>query len=154
MKTKQTFKDLETNGQQTTQDNTGTSKWTDKLVTDNITTRRKLSSVVLQIAVLTIFQQHCYMFNREIFKQIEGCPIGLKLMGLRARIIMDSWARKFMARLDRAGMELHLLVKYVDDINLVFQKIKLGTRSITDLQTLTNTPETTEQDRNNNRTET
>ena len=119
--------------QTTSHDNLTTSqapsKWKTKDVPNNEITRRKLCSLVLQIAVLNIFQQHCYTFNGTTYKQLEGCPIGLKLTGIIARIIMDSWARKFISTLDNAGIELHLFIKYVDDVNLVVQRVTTKTGS-------------------------
>ena len=103
------------------------TKWKTKAIPNNQTTIRKLCSLVLQLAVLNVFQEHCYTFDGIVYKQVSGCPIGLKLTGMVAQIIMDSWTRQFLMILDRAKLELHLLVKYVDDINIVLETVNPGT---------------------------
>ena len=147
----QTFTDIHTTTE--TDNNKMRSKWKIKPITNNTSTVRKLCSVVLQIAVLNIFQQHCYCFYGNIYKQVEGCPIGLKLSGIVARLIMDSWAKTFMATLDRAGMELQLFIKYVDDVNLITRKLSVGTKWNSDKTKLIHDTTTQCQDSGNTKTE-
>ena len=40
---------------------------------------------------------------------------------------MDNWTNKFIMILDRAKLELHLIIKYVDDLNLIVETVKPGT---------------------------
>ena len=57
----------------------------------------------------------------------EGA-IGLRLTGVVARIVMDRWARLLKEALEKAEVPVHMLEKYVDDVNLVTSLIEPGYR--------------------------
>ena len=48
------------------------------------------------------------------------------MTGVIARIVMDRWARMFRKALKEANIEEHMIEKYVDDVNLVFEMIAQG----------------------------
>ena len=50
----------------------------------------------------------------------------MRLTGVVARVVMDRWARLLKGALDNAGVSVHMLEKYVDDVNLVTSIIESG----------------------------
>ena len=90
--------------------------------------KRKLLSMVAKIATHTIFRHHCYQFDGVVYRQATGGPIGLRFISIVARIVMDHWIRGFIHVIISAGVELHGIMKYVDDVNLVMAMLRIGTR--------------------------
>ena len=89
---------------------------------------RLLFSKVVKYAVLNIFQHHMYMFAGKTYWQLRGRPIGIWLMSIVAHIVMDHWSHLFLDKITTAGVEVHMLMKYVDDINVVNEMLPVGTR--------------------------
>ena len=87
---------------------------------------KRIIAKVLEVAIKTTFKNHIYSFKNELFKQEKGGAIGLRLTGVVARILMDRWAEKFIEILQSNGVEIHVLKKYVDDVNLVTEVLKKG----------------------------
>ena len=61
-----------------------------------------------------------------MYLQESGGPIGARLTGGVARIIMDRWARDIRASLSRNKIEIYLLSKYVDTVNIAISLISKG----------------------------
>ena len=120
---------MEDLGPETEVDQPVKSKWmetdTSALTEEN---KRLLLSVVVMIATRLIFHHHCYSFNGVVFRQKRGGPIGLRFTSIVARLVMDQWIQDFITSIIKAGMEVHGLMKYVDDINMVLAWVELGTR--------------------------
>ena len=57
-----------------------------------------------------------------------GGPIGLKATGYVARLTMDRWIQLFRQKLEDHGLIIKLLKKYVDDVVVVVDNIKPGSR--------------------------
>ena len=70
------------------------------------------------IGIETSFSEHIYEFKGELYKQQEGGAIGVRLTGEVAKVIMDRWASDMEACLRASKVEIFMLCKYVDDINL------------------------------------
>ena len=83
---------------------------------------------VLEIAVNAILNNHVYKFGNKFYKQRQGGPIGLRLTGVVARLVMDGWTRTFKEKLAAAGVTLDVIIKYVDDINMGIRPIPKGMR--------------------------
>ena len=81
--------------------------------------KRLLVAKAIKYAIITIFHNHVYQFGGKRFRQTLGGPIGLRLTSLVARVVMDRWALSFLGKIDRAGVKVWAMVKYVDDINIV-----------------------------------
>ena len=94
--------------------------------------KRVLISKVVKVAILNVFHNHMYQFAGVTFRQLLGAPIGLRLTSVIATIIMDVWVKRFLASIMDAGVRVHLLAKYVDDINVILSMICLGTRWVGD----------------------
>ena len=90
--------------------------------------KKRLTVKVLEIAVNAILNNHVYKFGNKFYKQRQGGPIGLRLTGVVARLVMDGWTRTFKEKLVEAGVTLDMIVKYVDDINMGIRPIPKGMR--------------------------
>ena len=88
--------------------------------------QRVLIAKCIMIGIETSFGEHIYEFNVELYKQTEGGAIGVRLTGEVAKIIMDCWAQDMEACLRASKIEIYILCKYVDDINLATHIIPLG----------------------------
>ena len=90
--------------------------------------RKRLLAVVCKIAVLNIVRNHHYQFAGMTYRQLVGAPIGLRLTSIIARIVMDTWFKRFLSSLVEAKVEVHAALKYIDDVNLVAGMLSLGSR--------------------------
>jgi hypothetical protein len=61
---------------------------------------------VVRIAIEFMFRSHIYTFSGRYYRQSSGGPIGLRSACAVARLALQMWDSKWLARLDR------LLVKY------------------------------------------
>ena len=71
--------------------------------------KRLVLRKVLEVAMRTTFSNHIYLFYNNLFRQEKGGPIGLRLSGVVARIVMDHWARKFLHTLQTNKVMVYLL---------------------------------------------
>ena len=85
-----------------------------------------LVAKVLEVATRATFGIHVYRYGGKNYRQMAGGPIGLRLTGVVAHVVMDKWAREFTRRLSTAQIPPYLLTKYVDDVNLVTRTIPEG----------------------------
>ena len=77
-------------------------------------------ALLLELLILKVMGNHVYSFNGTNKLQLEGGPIGLKLSGAIAKVVMLSWSRRFKAATESAlrdfnYFKLYLLLFYVDD---------------------------------------
>ena len=85
--------------------------------------------------MLKVMNNHCYSVDGANKVQLEGGPIGLKLSGALAKVVMLSWSRKFKTILSAALEEfahfnLYLLLFYVDDTGVAVEELEPGCRFI------------------------
>ena len=90
--------------------------------------KRVIMSEVLESAILATFNNHFYKWNNSIHRQKRGGAIGLRATGSLSRITMDQWIQDFKKLAERAGVELWLLKKYVDDVLVICTNLELGSR--------------------------
>jgi hypothetical protein len=102
------------------------TKWTTTSTVPTKQEERLITAKVLEVAVRMILRHHIYKFGNKFYRQRTGGPMGLKLMGIVARIVMDIWARTLQTKLAESLITLEMLVKYVDDINLATRPIPKG----------------------------
>ena len=62
--------------------------------------------------------------------QKDRGSIGLRLMGVLVRILMDKRSKRMRLKMEMNKMRTKLFVKYVDDINVFIEAIRAGTRWI------------------------
>ena len=72
------------------------------------------------------FQNHFYRWKRYVHKQAKGGPIGLRATGVCAKVVMNDWIEKFRGVLESNGVKIFTLTKYVDDVMIICQNLKLG----------------------------
>ena len=93
-------------------------------------TKKTMFREALKIVLELILQNHIYVFNNEIRKQVEGGPIGMDLTGVVAKIVMAWWDREMLKLLRENNMRVHLYKRYVDDINISVDMLEPGTRYV------------------------
>ena len=84
----------------------------------NSVTEQELRTIiarVTEIATRILFENHVYRFGGQIFKQQEGGSIGDRWTGAASELVMQDWAEKYKAILDRSEVRTILLAGYVDD---------------------------------------
>ena len=79
---------------------------------------RRILAKVIKIAILMITKNHVYSFANVIYAKKKGGAIGLRIMGLGARIYMDVWSRMMKVMLKENQVVLYNFKKYMDDVNL------------------------------------
>ena len=87
-----------------------------------------LYSKVIMVAIEVAFSSHIYTFHNELFRQLVGGAIGSRLTGEVCKVVMDVWIRRILSVLESNQVEVYLLLKYVDDVNLMVSIIKEGLR--------------------------
>ena len=108
------------------QDTEPDSRWVDVREPVSKEERKKVFAKVLEVAIKATFKNHIYTYKNELYRQNKGGAIGLRLTGVVARIVMDRWARLLKEALEKAEVPVHMLEKYVDDVNLVTSLIEPG----------------------------
>ena len=61
-------------------------------------------------------------------KQTEGGAIGLQLTQAIARIVMEVWEQRIRKLMKENEINVYLIRKYVDDVNLILQALGYGVR--------------------------
>ena len=84
---------------------------------DEITSKIMLKEAI-KIVLEIILKNHQYRFNDIIWKQQSGGPIGLDLTGVIAKIFMGWWDRKLLEKFREYEIEVKMLTRLVDDINM------------------------------------
>ena len=64
----------------------------------------------------TTMNSHYFTINEKIYRQVEGCPIGLDLSVEAASLLMLLWDKKFLSKVKRLGIKHKIYKRYVDDI--------------------------------------
>ena len=83
---------------------------------------------VVQIYLETLFGSHIYQCSNTLYRQTTGGAISARITGIVARILMNRWADAFTDRLRKAGVDIPLLVKYVDDCILAISLVPKGNK--------------------------
>ena len=97
--------------------------------------RRPMFALLLELMVMRVMKNHIYSFNGVNKLQQDGGPIGLKLSGAVAKVVMLSWSRRFVAAATTAlasfaYFQLYLLLFYVDDTGIAVEELEPGCRFI------------------------
>merc|ERR1711954_602885 len=103
-------------------------KWTRHPESYTREEKKHILSKVVEIMIRVTFSTHFYKWENKIYKQCKGGPIGLRASGVIAKIIMEIWIRLMREKIERAGLKVHLIKKYVDDVLIVCSKVKPGMR--------------------------
>ena len=97
--------------------------------------RRQMFALLLELMVIKVMGNHVYCFNGTNKLQLEGGPIGLKLSGAVAKVVMLSWSRRFRAATTTslssfANFDLYMLQFYVDDTMVATEELEPGCRFV------------------------
>ena len=65
---------------------------------DNSKTKKLLGLFTAE-STKTVMNNHYFSIDGKIYRQVEGCPIGLDLSVEAASLIMLLWDRKILAKL-------------------------------------------------------
>ena len=90
--------------------------------------QRKLLAAALEIGVRTAFSTHLYQFGGKIYHQKDGGPIGTRLAGAAARLVMAEWGDRLRDILMKEGVPVFLAACYVDDVRMITGVIPEGWR--------------------------
>ena len=81
----------------------------------------------MQEAVKIIMTTHLYRFNKQVYRQEEGGPIGLELTQMLARLVIICWDDMFSRRCKELKIKLDMYLRYVDDVEMVIRTLPKGT---------------------------
>ena len=85
-----------------------------------------------------VFNSNVYAWNGKLYKQVGGCPTGLRPSGPVSRVLMDIWVRSMHQKAELSltltalnpqlysRFEIYLMTKYVDDVFLACNIVKPG----------------------------
>ena len=90
--------------------------------------KKRLLAAALEIGVRAAFACHLYQFGGRTYHQRDGGPIGTRLAGAAAKIVMMEWADKVMEILEKEDIPVFLAACYVDDVRFVTGNIEIGKR--------------------------
>ena len=82
---------------------------------------RKILAKCLELMVLACMNNHTYQFKDSIRLQTKGGAIGLKVTQALARLYMMWWDQKFLESANRAGAQIKMYKRYVDDTNIILK---------------------------------
>ena len=84
--------------------------------------------LALEIGVRKAFSLHLYQFGGKYYHQKDGGPIGTRLAGSVARVVMGVWGERMLKIMKKNDIKVHLAAVYVDDVRFLTSVIKKGMR--------------------------
>ena len=90
--------------------------------------KKYLIAVMIAELVKLCFKCHIYEYGGEWYIQYEGGPIGLRLSGAVASIVMMIWDSKVTEKMSANEIELLMYGRYVDDGNYLIRMFRRGWR--------------------------
>ena len=79
----------------------------------------KRKTLTVSYGVYTAMSSHTYKVADDTYQQMAGGSIGLELTGAVSRPFMLRWDHLYKANVSKAGMNLQMYERYVDDSNQV-----------------------------------
>ena len=95
-----------------------------------LTTKQKRQVIgrVAEIGVRIVFEHFTYRFGGDVYRQMEGGPIGARVTMAAARLVMQTWGESYRRILENSGLTVDLLAGYVDDGRQVSSVFRRGMR--------------------------
>ena len=84
---------------------------------------KEVMAKCLELMILATMNNHTYTFDNSIRLQAKGGAIGLKVTQALARLYMLWWDREFLDVAKRAGAEIKMYKRYVDDTNITMKAL-------------------------------
>ena len=81
--------------------------------------RRKMLGIAVSLGVKACMSNHLYRVGDKVYLQKEGGPIGLELTGAASRAFMWRWDNMYKKNARKAGIDILLYERYVDDSNQI-----------------------------------
>ena len=81
--------------------------------------KRRMLALAVSFGVQTAMSCHTYKIADDIYQQMAGGSIGLELTGAVSRPFMLRWDQLYRANIKKAGLNLTMYERYVDDSNQV-----------------------------------
>ena len=88
--------------------------------------KKKFFAKYLLVGLDTVFCNNIFWYNNHMYLQKVGRAIGARLTGVVVRLMMDRGERQLLTSLRKAGEDIYLPEKYVDDVNVAVAMIKRG----------------------------
>ena len=85
--------------------------------------QREMVAMLVSKQVEVVVTNHIYSFNKLLFKQRRGGPIGLALTQAISRALLRRFDKRFTRVLDRMGLVRNLHKRYVDDTNMAGKEV-------------------------------
>ena len=104
------------------------TKWAFRRLEFSEEEKRQILAEVIYHSVKTFFKNNLYQFQGEVRIKGKGGSIGGELTQIVARIVMDKWMKKFRDKMQENKVPVYLAKKYVDDVDLVLDTLRAGTR--------------------------
>ena len=90
--------------------------------------KRRLLACCTEIGIRKAFSSHLYKFAGRTFLQLDGGPIGVRLAGAVARVVMGEWDLALSNIMKANKMLIWLICRYVDDVTVLMTALRKGTR--------------------------
>ena len=90
--------------------------------------KKLIIATVAEIGVSVMFRTHVYQFGGRYYHQLTGGPIGLRSTCAVARVVMGDWDLELLKQLEDIKVVVDEKARYMDDIRLFMQAVKLGWR--------------------------
>ena len=97
-------------------------KWIPAVNSPNEQQKKKIIANVLCIGVELVMSKHCYQVGNDTYLQEDRGSIGLELTGALHRPFMMYYDKLYKQEVQKAGITLHLIDRYVDDTNVIAEK--------------------------------
>ena len=69
---------------------------------------------------------HLYVFGDQLYHQTSGGgPIGLKVTGVLARLLMLYWDKEYLKKLETMGIKPFMYQRYIDDLNIIMRALHM-----------------------------
>ena len=82
-----------------------------------------MSLMVIKL-VEFIMGHHVYVVNDQLYIQTDGGPIGLRITGALARLVMSFFDKMFLTKMKKLNMCPYMYSRYVDDADMVTKLLK------------------------------
>ena len=90
--------------------------------------KRRLIGACVEIGVKKVFTSHLYSFAGKVYLQSDGGPIGVRLAGTVARVVMGEWDMSLNRLMKENKMTTWMISRYVDDVTAVVTALRRGVR--------------------------
>ena len=79
--------------------------------------QKRMLALAVCFGVKTVLSNHTYRMGDLTYLQASGGPIGLELTGAVARPFMMCWDKRYLEQVRKAGIDMELYKRYIDDSN-------------------------------------